>query len=568
MLKKINAYQFNSLLKSNAIFENYEIENSTPITGNFFLDVEFKNCKFLYKLKINKFTNNTTFQINNCELIQGLEISNSQISQLDIINTNIHKDFIISDLSTGILDFNNCHINKLEFTKSLKNNDIFNHCIELNKCKIIKLIFDSSYIEKPFEFNECDFDEITISNTIFSNEIQIGNLKTIGFRTKDLNVWSSKFNGEIFFEFGEITEQCLFNKVEFNEQLVFERNFKFNKINFSEVVAKYNATFVYNENIKSLTFADSNFQSCFYFNSFITKSSSDVNLHFYGINHGNYSFGGAPITFIDLSCINYGTIIFTRTIISIVWIEQFINYSSLLFKSVKLSTNSNHIFIYDSSLNLTEFENVDFSKFEEVIIAKSDVSNVVFNNSILPNILKLKSNNKQLGAKIEEDEFLNENIYYRESYRQLKIALERQGNRSAALYYKSKEMYYNYKELKFGAEKVLLFLNYISNNYGNSWARGLLFSITLYFVFFLIYNASLEIPFFEWKLHFTLEETIRTFNKSLLNYFKYIASYPNLQIEDRIISKWYGILNLILSRIFISYGIYQTIIAFRKYSNK
>ena len=54
----------------------------------------------------------------------------------------------------------------------------------------------------------------------------------------------------------------------------------------------------------------------------------------------------------------------------------------------------------------------------------------------------------------------------------------------------------------------------------------------------------------------------------LNSYSEFLASFPGFKTSEDNISKWETNLILILSRILIGYGIYQTITAFRKFANK
>lgn len=178
--------------------------------------------------------------------------------------------------------------------------------------------------------------------------------------------------------------------------------------------------------------------------------------------------------------------------------------------------------------------------------------------------------------------FYTEHLHFKEesdsqTYVRLKDEALKNNNSIKAMQYREKEMSSYSKELtlqrsraKFGAwltDESILFLNTISNKNGLSWLRGISFTLVCAIIFFWIINflgIEDDQPHF-----FTLD--FKTFHfegvgeiwKRFLNMF-YLTSFKD---------KFEGVkLNALgetvffLSKIFISYGIYQTIIAFRKFS--
>lgn len=178
--------------------------------------------------------------------------------------------------------------------------------------------------------------------------------------------------------------------------------------------------------------------------------------------------------------------------------------------------------------------------------------------------------------------FYTEHLHFKEesdsqTYVRLKNEALKNNNSIKAMQYKEKEMSSYSKELttqksrsKFWVwltDESILFLNTISNKNGLSWLRGIFFTLVCAIFFFWIINflgIEDDQPHF-----FTLD--FKTFHfegvgeiwKRFLNMF-YLTSFKD---------KFEGVkLNALgetvffLSKIFISYGIYQTIVAFRKFS--
>jgi hypothetical protein len=105
------------------------------------------------------------------------------------------------------------------------------------------------------------------------------------------------------------------------------------------------------------------------------------------------------------------------------------------------------------------------------------------------------------------------------------------------------------KKLSF--DSLLLFLNLISNNNGRSWFQGIIFTLGVGLLFFTLYLNTLGISFAAGSCY--------------QDYVLFITSFPKLQIESYYNESWITQLVIWLGRIFISYGIYQTIASFRKY---
>lgn len=112
----------------------------------------------------------------------------------------------------------------------------------------------------------------------------------------------------------------------------------------------------------------------------------------------------------------------------------------------------------------------------------------------------------------------------------------------------------------FSGERLLLWFNKYSNNYNRSWTRGIWFTaiITLIFYFLLNY-CGLEKPFFiiDWKFH--------NFGNVSEGYLKLIDIF---NLSDSIVDfhpTSLGKYIMFVSKIFIAFGIYQTIYAFYKY---
>lgn len=122
--------------------------------------------------------------------------------------------------------------------------------------------------------------------------------------------------------------------------------------------------------------------------------------------------------------------------------------------------------------------------------------------------------------------------------------------------YKKTTKYFQRKE-----ENIIIFFNYISNNFGQSWLRGLFFTLIFTAIFFSLFiNLSkiiLEFNFTWDSFCETTEYFIQFLNLTNWNYHPFKIGINN---EYHL-----GYIILFIGRIFIGYGYYQIISAFRKY---
>ena len=188
---------------------------------------------------------------------------------------------------------------------------------------------------------------------------------------------------------------------------------------------------------------------------------------------------------------------------------------------------------------------------------------------------------------IKEKEVLKHNKVYarlRESYRIIKHTFRTEGNYIEALNFQQKELLIFKKENSFinlrkffhwlinfrkrigkGGYKIETYLtvwfNYVSNNFGQSWSRGIIFTLIVNLIFF-----GLFVFLSDSNLHFSFEseDVLRTtkYYLQFLNITKWDYSPFGISIQE---SYHLGYLILFIGRIFIGYGYYQTIQAFRKF---
>jgi hypothetical protein len=120
---------------------------------------------------------------------------------------------------------------------------------------------------------------------------------------------------------------------------------------------------------------------------------------------------------------------------------------------------------------------------------------------------------------------------------------------------------------------VILFFNWLSNNHGYSWFRGLIFTFGVWIFFFSFFKMSVDNFSFihATKYHFMLLE--RSFWTDAFDFLwlpqglKGLTENLNINNLNKI-SYILMALSFILGKILIAYGIYQTVSAFRKHGKQ
>lgn len=546
------------------------IENYT-ITGKCILNqlieprhpLEIKNCAWEDVLIIKNTNFNQPISFINCRFDKGILFNNNEFNgKLIFESCTITQEIIISDVSFAEVNFNNTQIQELYITGIIKNSGIKNNPIAVTNSIFNKLCIEDANLHKHFKLVSGAVNDLRLITTNVYASFAIGSWENDSFSIKDSYLGSSKFYHRVDFLNGYIENRFGIHKVEFKEQVVFRKEFSSNYIDFTEVKASHNVSFTFNDNIDYLDFKDCWFDTSFSLNCYQQNSfTKRPSITFDGIINGNYIIEDIDTLSINISCINFGNIMFHNVSTKFIWLNKFFNYNKLFFNNIKRHPNYAVLIIFDSSVGNTEFVNIDFRKFDEVVIAKSDVSSILLSNSLLPKKIQIKTKDPRIGVEVGEFDKINDNMYYRETYRQLKLAMEKLGNRYYSLVYKSNEMHYQRKELKFSWDKILLYVNYYTNNYGINWVRGITFTLSCALISFILLNAVTSHPIFHWSTNLSWSD----FGIIWTHFIKYISTFPVLKNEMQDENNWLIDSILLLARIFIGVGIYQTITAFRKY---
>ena len=253
------------------------------------------------------------------------------------------------------------------------------------------------------------------------------------------------------------------------------------------------------------------------------------------------------------------------TIKGVIGKESFIKFSDSNFETLEIIEVKNNGILEFNRLTIQQQWKLLVSDLRKTdfINCSFHTSSWLFENSKIIDIFMVGSS---LPNEVVNQHGKRDNIQARLAYGQLHKAMLSMGDNVSALEYQSLEIKAHYREIEWLSRKWLtkfnLFLNYISNDFGRSWGRGLVFSLLVSIAFFWGLVISTD--------EFTISLPI-TFDFSLIaSFFRFInplrffetekifESAGNLQLS------WISYIIDFTARVLIAYGFYQTIQAFRR----
>ncbi|NOQ25830.1 MAG: hypothetical protein GQ564_10755 [Bacteroidales bacterium] len=380
---------------------------------------------------------------------------------------------------------------------------------------------------------DCEFNkktEIDLSIRRFEEELQIAGCTIKG----DISFYHSKFEKEALFSNTIFEGNVNFINTVFNEECNFESAIfkgavKFTNANFKSVANFTNVTFE-----KPVSFYYTDFQN----NALFSSSNFKENVLF---TYSNIN---------DL-------LVFNQTRFS-----KGLDLSQAIIKS-----NINTF-----KVNIKDFESIDTKSDYEEYIKDLIHSFEIPNNNKQETFRILKNHSLNQNNKIQAQEFLRlEILGYTDNliehtmlYRWIfnienflkRIFLKKSNPNRKELKYKSARLIklsnYNIQDL------ISNVLNGISNGHGTKWFKAVLFT---FFIATIIYFVSTE------YLIDSAFEKLPT-SKKISCFFTFIQPTHKSNFLDNYNPTSFFYFIDFLGRIFISYGIYQTIAAFRKNTKK
>lgn len=284
---------------------------------------------------------------------------------------------------------------------------------------------------------------------------------------------------------------------------------------------------------------------------------------------GDLYFDSCNVLLANVSGSNYkSNIVFNNSCFNKINFDKFYNYSTLSLISVKAFNQNSEFIIAHSNLGKTHLFNAFLNTFDNIKIYNSVLTEIIVAN------VKWFDDNK-LNANISASS--EEYTYKKEIYRQIKFALEKQGDRITSLSFKALEMSAfkneSFAKVKwhrriFSIDRFILWVGQ-TNNFGQNWVKPVMFAIGFSLIFYFLVvvgiskNLSYSFNFSKESIQLTWSELARFHNiiPQLMNPANTLSKIlpDNIEISFAV-NLWDYLL-----KIFLAFFIFQIISAFRKY---
>jgi hypothetical protein len=471
------------------------------------------------------------------ELLYNNVIKNRQI--------NFGKeDIVINGLSGEVKELINCHIigGNISF-ENIRDNDL-------------SIRFSNCVIDANLEFRNCIFQNLEFRG--------IKNLKSLrlskGFDDNTL------FKLNRFYFFNEDSDEIHLQTKFYFTNCVFTREFLIKNINQSD------GLFIVSNNIfgeigvdedkhyHNFSLRDSNFHNaCIERNEFLATVSFVTSKFKYKIE--------------DLEKKKFKNTMFFKNIFQKVGFINSIfegncHIWSCKFNDVAYFENLGNS--KDSDLKIVDntfykYVTFDKSSLKTLVIHKSEFQDITSFQEVKVNTIIIDKTAFDKLALFDDFEIKDLSDCNRRTIRIIKQQLQRAENKIDYNRFRSYELSIFYKELnwnwKDGKDKFILAATWLATGFDHSWRRALLFSLVtgvlFYSLFFISENYMFEIDVSQWKEYAS-------------GYFRFLLVtdfYNPLEKDRKYIdnSNFIGWFIFILGKIFIAFGIYEMIQAFRKF---
>lgn len=527
----------NDLLFDKCIFKNFVIfENFTARALTFF------ECKFENGLYIGKSS------------LHSISFFNCEAEDIDLISTTTHS-VSFRFIKAKKIELNG-NYDSVQFVSStfeeVQINDVNN--MHSHRESNIEFLVENHFKKLKLDYSVC-FSEISFrggqyDSVFFEGEFKKRILFNGNLKIKNLYLESSIFKNRLDIEAGHF-QFVSFYRSSFHGLIlvndtdyvdVRNRDLQIHSLTLHSCYFEKDFT-IHLKEIEIFNISNCNFNEVLNLNNFAHDNSNLVMIGMDGVNQGSIIFERMYADF-SIRGINLAHIYFKDLDMHTFYMSEYQNIGSLSFLNIK---SGNFFVIQDSISGKLNFLNLDINIFPEIVFANSDIDGANFCKYPLKILSTSKS--PQAGYGINQKAKRSSNL--KNVYNQLKKIAKAKGDIDNANRFESLEHRQLLLSKPLGFDSLLLLLNFISNNNGRSWFQGVLFTLTTGLLFFILYLKTIGI-------HFRFDECYQ-------EYILFITSFPKLEITSYHNETWLTQLVVWLSRIFISYGIYQTVAAFRKY---
>jgi len=521
--------------------------------------VEFKNCKFLQPVKFEHLSLQSGVKFENCifENILYFDDCNASNSDsrferngacsIDLINCTVKRGFNIHNckLWFGVRATQNCVFDHIQFTKSAFGKVQFIDTIVKDLFENSEIesksgyFFEKNRFEKALSFYECKTgilaEECTFDITFYA-----------GCTFERLLLGDSIFNNDVSLFGCEINRLNLYGSV-------FERLVSLDS---------YYAEKDQSGTIHELNIGDSEFRGELLFTGL---NSGAIDIPYLGITcteklKGNLNFSHCGITQFSIGGTNNTSIAFSYTRMQKLQFTRWVNNGLLSLISVgPEENNGSELVITKSLMGKTILSDVDLSDYEDIAIAHSNLCEITSNSvnwfadqqlsaepgTSRPDTLKIK----------------------RDVYRQLKFAMEKQGDhfnrlrfrRSELAAYRAELRLRSFKERPTGDRAIMIF-GWL-NDYGFNWVRPSVLILTWVIISYSL--LALLLTGQAINIGYLGNNAYNIFN--LLNPAHKISELFDIGVKLQP-SFWFYAWDF-LERLILSLLLFQLVTAFRKYAN-
>lgn len=541
-------------LRSNIISDGVIIEDCIFEEGVFFENIDlncgirFVNCTFKKNLSINK-----------CQAQKYDQVFNFDGYHLDFQNTKINGLYFndVNHLERGVRICEKSNINGFQISTLVANKG--------------GVAINDSTVENVFDIRQAILNnDISIrENSIIDSKVRFENVNcgsivfTDSHFKKDIHICAGKI-GNLIFNNGLFDDDLSINAVPISSNMTIFGT-EFNKsINFTLHDKKTNNT----GSINQVLIKSGKFGEQFIINGndgqleeliIVTSKQLEGDLYFNSININKTKISGDHYN---------SNIVFNHSNFNSLSFDFFNNYSTLSIISAKSYNQNSELIVAHSNLGKSHFFNTFLDTFQSIRIYNSILTEIVVANV---KWFEDRNLNKSISASSEEY------TQRKEIYRQIKFALEKQGDRISSLRFKALEMS-AYKSETFAKVKwycrILSIDRFIlwvgqTNNFGQHWLKPVFIAIgfTLLFYALIIVGLSDKLVY---CFNFDLDSIGLTWKEFVIHAHALPQLFNPVHDLSRIFSEYKNIgfnayLFDFLQKIFMAFFIFQIISAFRKY---
>ncbi|WP_230150434.1 hypothetical protein [Pedobacter sp. Bi27] len=522
------------------------------------INIQFKNCIF-----------EGVFAINNCKLSYGIEFNHCQfnkVAKLDAVKTEQGGLQISSCNYAGNLYIESCILQgDTKIHESTISDAIL---IRFSKMKSLELN-KKNIFSGGCQIYHCSFEEhIMLQDSIFQGMVNLVKCETA---LQGLYLFSSQFEKGLYVDYRK------------------------------------------RKNDRSKSITEYHIQGCRFASGFFVMGSPGkyadrsnierISLHLSVNLSGNMTFNDLDVGTIDIQGFNNGTnISFNNLAVGELLIRDTINQGGLIFSGLRATNRelqdkkepillrSNYVEITNSNLGKALFFQTDFSSFDlirmhNVLLTEISSSNVIWFHrskletdhiSELKNKLRLVKKRGNSSEIAKARQILHQKLAaIREIYRQLKFSAQKQGDIPLSLEFQRHEMHYYKKSVAVNRPRqwseYLILWSSMSNDFGQSWLKALMglfiFSIISFLPVAFFSSRNLDYNHFLDSIN-DLPVNIHAILGNLKMWAILVNPAHRTKDLSEHIDEFPSVVYLfdLLSRIGISYFLFQMVSAFRKFS--